>query len=80
MLNANLAESTGIRWAVCGWFSHGEIGRILLGVVINGEARYFCGCFSGTEAELREYILKGEAAYAPSRMAALEFVSATLKG
>jgi len=78
MLNANFAESTGIRWAVCGWFSHGEIGRILLGVIVNGEARYFCGCFSGTEAELREYISK-DPTLAPSRIAALEFVAAKLK-
>jgi hypothetical protein len=75
---ASLHNALGITWAYCGWTHHGECDRPLLGVIVNGEARYFCGCFSGTEAELREYISK-DPTLAPSRIAALEFVAAKLK-
>jgi len=42
-------------------------------VKIDGINRFFCGCFSGAESELREYISKGEEIYKASRTKAMEF-------
>ena len=74
----DLREAAGVDWVSCGWTHHGERGRMLLGVIIDGEPRYFCGCFSGTESEILEYIASGSQELARSRMVAIEFVAARL--
>ena len=75
----NLAGSIGLPFADCAWSGHGERGRRLLGVVIGGEVRLFCGCFRGTKAELREYIANGSESLRASRTKALDFVLSCLE-
>ncbi len=76
--NANLAESGGIQYSQASWSQHGECGRMLIGVKINGEDVYFCGCFRGTLSELEEFIQGDEERYKQSRTMTMEFVSKTL--
>jgi hypothetical protein len=38
------------------------------------ELRFYCGCFKGTEQELRQYIADGYSGYAKTRTLALETV------
>ena len=76
---ANLAESRGIKYASVTWHGHGECGRMLTGVVINGGVNLFCGCFRGPENDLRKYISSGEGRYRASRTKALDFVLSCLE-
>ena len=76
---ANLSKADGYLCASCSWTDHGECGRELLAVVIDNEPVYFCGCFMGSEGELREYIAKGEEKYKASRTIAFNFVSQRIK-
>ena len=71
---ANLQEATGVKYAQCAWSGHGERGRQLLAVVMGDQTAFFCGCFSGGEASLRQFIAEGAALLQPSRTKALEFV------
>ena len=64
----------GINYAVCSFRGHGECGRQLLAVEINSEVMLFCGCFSGNEKELRDYIESGDENFKESRLLALETV------
>lgn len=73
--NADLRGAEGILEAACEWTDHGECGRQLMCVLIDDSPRYYCGCFSGTEQELREYIAKGEEKLKASRTLAADFVS-----
>ena len=87
LTRANLS-GTGLLWAECAWTDHGECGRRLMAIILMArektetlEAReqsvtYMCGCFRGTEAELRAYIANGEPGLAKSRTCAVDFVSA----
>jgi uncharacterized protein YjbI with pentapeptide repeats len=61
LARANLARANleGLKWVSVGWHGHGECGRTLTGLLVGGEAKYQCGCFYGTEAELRAYIANG---------------------
>jgi hypothetical protein len=44
-----------------------------------GEApRYFCGCFAGTEMELRDYISNGAEELKAPRTIALDFCAARM--
>ena len=72
--SANLCRAHGLLWASVSFTGHGERGRMLTAVVIGTETRFFCGCFSGTLAELRAYIKRGAACYHPSRRLALSVV------
>jgi hypothetical protein len=47
---------------------------MLTAAVIDGEIRLFCGCFSGSPEDLRNYIADGKPEYRDSRMKALNFV------
>jgi len=76
--SANLAGVKGVRYAQVAWTGHGECGRQLLGVVINGEPRYFCGCFQGNADDLQEYIQTGLVTHKASRTKAFEFVQSCL--
>ena len=71
---ANMQEVSGISVASCHWSGHGECGRQLLAVALPEGLRFYCGCFSGSAEELREYITTHHALYAPSRTKALEFL------
>ena len=75
---ADLSGATGLRYAQCSFDAHGERGRQLSGVVIAGELRLFCGCFSGTLAELDAYIDKGEERYKATRKLARDFIVAAI--
>lgn len=65
--SANLSACLGLVWASVGFASHGERGRALLGVVVDGADVYFCGCFRGSLDELRAYIREGAPQLAESR-------------
>ena len=75
---ANLSGADGILRAECAWTDHGECGRTLVAVLVDGSARYFCGCFAGSEEELRSWIAKNCEALRASRMIAVDFVSARM--
>lgn len=74
LAGAHVDRLSGINYAVCGFTGHGEMGRQLLAVEINSEVMLFCGCFSGNEKELRDYIESGDENYKESRLLALETV------
>ena len=69
---ANLSLAEGVAYAQISFAGHGEIGRQLLAVKIDGQIMFFCGCFQGTEADLREYIENGQEELKSSRTFALE--------
>lgn len=75
---ANLRGADGIIYAQCSFTAHGESGRQLLGVVIDGRLQLFCGCFSGTLQELDAYIEKGKECYKPTRKLARDFIAAAI--
>ncbi len=75
---ANLSETKGVLYAQCSFSAHGERGRQLLAVVIGDQPRFFCGCFTGTLAELDAYIKSGDAKYKATRRLARNFVRAAL--
>lgn len=56
------------------WSGHGEMGRRLHAVEQNGELVFSCGCFSGSEDDLLEYIEQGDKLHAESRLRALEII------
>ena len=71
---ANLSRATGVKWAEVSWFAHGECGRQLLAVLVEGEILFFCGCVSGyTITKLKQYIDNGANEYKSSRIKAMEF-------
>lgn len=73
--NADLSGSAGgPKYYSISWRGHGERGRRLHAVEQDGQLIFSCGCFSGTEKELREYIKKDNPNYAASRVRALEFI------
>ena len=72
--SANLSESQGFTYAQVSWTGHGERGRQLTAIKLGEELKFFCGCFQGTEAELRQYIANGSPEHVASRTKALEFV------
>ena len=74
LTGAYVDRLSGINYAVCGFTGHGECGRQLLAVEINSEVMLFCGCFSGNERKLRDYIESGDENYKESRLLALETV------
>ena len=77
LCGANLRGAIGLRYAQCSFSAH-EGGRQLTGVVIAEELRLFCGCFSGTLAELDAYIDNGEQGYKATRKLARDFIVAAI--
>ena len=69
---ADLRRARGLIYAQISFAGHGERGRRLLAVKIDEQVIFFCGCFSGTEADLRVYIENGEENLKASRIFALE--------
>ncbi len=72
--DADLSLARGVRVAACHWTAHGEKGRLLNAVEIEGEVTFFCGCFRGNEQKLRDYISMHNPEHASSRTKALEFL------
>ena len=75
---ADLYGAVGILRSECAWTDHGECGRTLLCVLVGSTPRYFCGCFAGTELELRAYISNGAEELKASRTIALDFCAARM--
>jgi len=75
---ANLSWAHALKYAQCSFDAHGERGRELSGAIIDGELRLFCGCFSGTLAELDHYIDNGEERYKATRKLARDFIVAAI--
>ncbi len=77
LCGADLRGAIGLRYAQCSFSAH-EVGRQLTGVVIAEELRLFCGCFSGTLAELDAYIDNGDERYKATRKLARDFIVAAI--
>lgn len=71
---ADLSGAKGIKYAQCSFDKHGECGRQLTGVIIDGNIILFCGCFKGTPNELQHYIANGKPELQQSRSIAMEFI------
>jgi hypothetical protein len=69
-----LSSARNLIYSACYFSGHGECGRQLLAVKIGEDVKLFCGCFSGTETELRDYIEKHDEELKSSRLIALETV------
>jgi hypothetical protein len=78
--SAHMESVIGVQWAACGWSEHGVCGRMLLGVMIDGAPRLFCGCFEGSAEELMGYIANSDADLEASRTRAATFVLESLRG
>ena len=65
-----------LTYAQVSFSSHGECGRMLTGVQQKGggPTHFYCGCFFGTEQDLRSYIAEGPDNLKSSRTLALETV------
>lgn len=74
LTGCNLSEVTGIRVASVHWTGHGERGRMVNAVELPSGINFYCGCFSGDEKELREYITNGDPNLIKSRTRALDFL------
>ena len=72
---ANLAGAVH-RFAQVAFSEHGECGRMLSAVVLKKgeEPRLFCGCFTGSIQELRDYIKDGAAHLRKTRTLALNTI------
>ena len=77
---ADLSGVIGIRHTIHGGTWHGEAGRTLLCVEIGGEPRFFCGCFSGSRADLERYIADGPEKHRASRTRALRLCLEDMEG
>jgi len=62
------------RYSQIAFTGHGECGRILTAIQLkkDGPISFFCGCFNGTEKQLRKYIEDGAAHLRKTRFLALE--------
>ena len=84
------ATLDGLKISRCDWTDHGEYGRTLSAVYLPHRpatdttpeqvagVTYRCGCFVGTEDELREFIADGEERYRKSRTIAVDFCAARM--
>ena len=77
--DANLSEAKGIIYAQVSFNWHGERGRQLSAVKIDGDIVLFCGCFKGSVDDLIEYIEGGDEKYKHSRTVALNTVMSLIK-
>lgn len=74
LMKSNLSQVIGIRVAACHWSGHGEQGRMVNAVELPSGIQFYCGCFSGNEKELREYITNGDPNLIGSRTRTLDFL------
>ena len=77
--DANLSEAKGIIYAQVSFNWHGERGRQLSAVKIGEEVFLFCGCFKGSEDDLKKYIRDSKEEYIASRTSALNAVMSLIK-
>ncbi len=77
--DANLREAKGIIYAQVSFNWHGERGRQLSAVKIGEEVFLFCGCFKGSEDDLKKYIRDSKEEYIASRTSALNAVMSLIK-
>ena len=69
-------------WAQVAFMGHGECGRMLTAVQIKegDEPKLFCGCFTGSFADLEKYIEKpGHEKYVKTRTLAMKAVKEMLE-
>ncbi len=73
---ADLSRANLSGYAQVSFKGHGEIGRMLTAIRQTPESElYFCcGCFRGSESDLRTYIAEGDEKFRESRTLALETV------
>ena len=76
---ANLRGAKGIIYAQVSFNWHGERGRQLSAVKIGEEVILFCGCFKGSEDDLKKYIRDSKEEYIASRTSALNAVMSLIK-
>ena len=76
---ADLSEAKGIVYAQVSFNWHGERGRQLSAVKIGKEVFLFCGCFKGSEDDLKKYIRDSKEEYIASRTSALNAVMSLIK-
>ena len=76
---ADLSGADGIIYAQVSFNWHGERGRQLSAIKINGDIVLFCGCFKGSETDLMAYIERGDEKYKQSRTVALSTVMSLIK-
>ena len=76
---ANLSVAKGIIYAQVSFNWHGERGRQLSAVKIGEEVFLFCGCFKGSEDDLKKYIRDSKEEYIASRTSALNAVMSLIK-
>ena len=76
---ANLSGAKGIIYAQVSFNWHGERGRQLSAVKIGEEVFLFCGCFKGSEDDLKKYIRDSKEEYIASRTSALNAVMSLIK-
>ena len=76
---ADLSEAVGIIYAQVSFNWHGELGRQLSAIKIDGDIVLFCGCFKGSVDDLIEYIEGGDEEYKHSRTVALNTVMSLIK-
>ena len=76
---ANLSGAKGIIYAQVSFNWHGERGRQLSAVKIGEELFLFCGCFKGSEDDLKKYIRDSKEEYIASRTSALNAVMSLIK-
>ena len=76
---ANLSGAKGVIYAHISFNWHGEIGRQLSAIKIDGDIVLFCGCFKGSVDDLIEYIENGDEKYKQSRTVALNAVMSLIK-
>ena len=76
---ANLRGAKGIIYAQVSFNWHGERGRQLSAVKIGEEVFLFCGCFKGSEDDLKKYIRDSKEEYIASRTSALNAVMSLIK-
>ena len=77
--DANLSGAKGIIYAQVSFNWHGERGRQLSAVKIGEEVFLFCGCFKGSEDDLKKYIRDSKEEYIASRTSALNAVMSLIK-
>ena len=69
-------DGAGHTWAQVSFKGHGEYGRMLTALVRKkgDEPELFCGCFTGSFADLEEYIAEGNPKLRRTRTLAMETV------
>jgi uncharacterized protein YjbI with pentapeptide repeats len=73
------ADGVYVNHAQVAFGSHGQQGRRLTAMQFGKVVTYDCGCFKGTEKELKRYIKDNSPAWKESRLAALLAVNTLLK-